>query len=171
MTSAIGVERSRERRFLFQCPCGANIVTTKKTVTCANCGKAMEVHRARTRRQRRNPEPLLWPLLCSTPFATHRQWNRHKTPSYHQLFHSMATRHPTWHPPESPDYNERCLRLGFLILLAPLWVPLLWILLSPMFVPLTPEQDRPYHYERHDIQLIDGRGRFHTIPVWRRVDD
>jgi hypothetical protein len=157
MTSALGVERSRERRFLFRCPCGTNVVTSKKSVTCANCGKTMEVHRTRTRRQRRHPEPALWPLVFSTS-TTHRTWRQHKGSDYHQLFCSF----------ESPGYNERCLRLGLLILLAPLWVPLLWMLL---FAPLIPKQDPPHHYERHDINVIDGRGIVHTVPTWKRVDD
>src|SRR5450432_3510849 len=50
MTSAVGVGH----RFLFQCPCGTKMVTREKTLTCATCGKSMEVHLVRTRRQRRN---------------------------------------------------------------------------------------------------------------------
>ncbi len=170
MTSAIGVERSRERRFLFQCPCGTKIVTSKKAVNCANCGKTMEVHRVRTRRQRRNPEPLLWPLVCR-PSATHQHWHHRTGADYHQLFCSMARTRAGWHRLESPDYNEHYLRLGFQILLAPIWVPLLWILLSPMFAPLLPNQNRSYHYERHYVQVMDSRGGVHTIPTWTRVDD
>jgi hypothetical protein len=50
MTSEVGVEH----RFLFHCPCGAKIVTSRKTLTCSDCGKSMGVRRVRTRRQRRN---------------------------------------------------------------------------------------------------------------------
>jgi len=160
MASAMSVERSRERRIIFQCLCGTHIVTSMKTVTCANCGKTMEAQRVRTRRQRQHQEPSLWPLVFSMA-ATHRTRHGQKGSDYHQLFRRL----------ESPNYNERCLRLGFLILLAPLWVPLLSILLIPMFAPLIPEQDRPHHYERHEVQVIDGRGGVHTIPTWKRVDD
>jgi len=52
MTSAIGVERARERRFLFHCPCGKDIVTNKKKVTCSSCGKTMDVKLVRVRRLR-----------------------------------------------------------------------------------------------------------------------
>jgi hypothetical protein len=170
MTSAIGVERTRERRFLFQCPCGKNIVTSEKTVICSSCGKAMEVHRVKVRRRRQNPEPLLWPLIFSPP-STPRQWHRRTGSEYHQLFCSVARTRAGWHSLESPDYNEHYLRLGVLILLSPIWVPLLWILLSPIFAPVLPEQDRPHHYERHDIHLVDAQGGVHTIPRWTRVDD
>ena len=137
------------RRFHFDCPCGTQIVTNRKSVTYSNCGKCMEVRRVRTRRQR----------------------PRHIEPDYHQLFASMTPPQRTGHPLESPDYNERYLRLGFLFLLAPLWVPLLWMLLSPVFAPLTPAEDRPHHYERHDIHFVDTLGGVHTIPTWKRVDD
>lgn len=163
MTSTIGVERKGERRFLYHCPCGSNIATNEKAVTCANCGKTMEVQRVRKRRQRRNPEPSLWPLVFST--TTHRTRHRHKRADYHQLFNSL----------ESPDYNERCLRVGFLILFSPLWVPLLWIFLSsifaPLVAPLIPEQDRPHHYVKHNVVLHNGRGRALNFPTWERVDD
>ena len=174
MTSALGVEQSRERRFLFQCPCGTSVVTSNKSVTCANCGKTMEVHRVRKRRQPRDPELSSWNLAFSTA-TTQRTWHRHKEPDYHQLFRNMATAHPSWRRLGSPDYNDRCVHLGLLILLSPLWAPLLWILLGPLFAPLitalTPEQDRAHHYERRNVQLHDGRGRSLTIPTWKRVDD
>jgi len=170
MTSAVGVERSRERRFLFQCPCGEHIVTSEKAVVCGSCGKAMEVHRVKMRRRRKNLEPLLWPPVCSPP-VTHRQWRRHTGSEYHQLFCSMARNHAGWHRLEPPNHNEHYLRLGLLILLSPIWVPLLWLMLSPIFAPVAPEQDRPHHYEMHPIHVVDSRGAVHTIPTWKRVDD
>lgn len=171
MTAALGVERSRHRKFLFRCPCGTNVITSKKTVACAGCGKVMEVHRVRERRRHRSAEPLLWPLVCSTPI-TSRPRHHLRGADYHQLFCSMARTHSgMWYPLESPDYNERCWRSALLFLLAPIWVPLLWMLLSPVFASVLPQQDRSHHYERHDIHVVDSRGGVHTVPTWKRVDD
>jgi hypothetical protein len=168
MTSASGVERTCGRRFLFHCPCGKNIVTSEKTVICGNCGKAMDVHRVKVRLRRHNPEPCLLPLICSLP-TTPRHWHRRTGSEYHQLFCSMARPYSRWHRLESP--NEHYLRLGLLFLLWPIWVPLLWILLNSICAPVIPGQDRPYHYERHDIHVVDSRGGVHSIPRWTHVDD
>jgi hypothetical protein len=163
MTSAIGVDGTREPRFLFHCPCGKDIVTNRKKVTCACCGKTMDVKLVRMRRLRHNPKPR--PLLC-TGLTVPRQWHRHTNSEYHQLFCSMATAHSRRHRLESPDRHEHYRCLGLLILLAPIWVPLLWMFLCPVR-----DQDRPYHYERHDIHVRDSRGGGHTIPRWTRVND
>lgn len=92
------------------------------------------------------------------------------------------------HSSEPPDYNERCLRLGLLILLAPLWLPLVLMVLSLVFAPATVEQARsddriietpkptdcgPFsrcHYEKGIIHVKDKQG-MHTIITWQRVDD
>ena len=168
MTSVMGVEHPRERRFRFQCPCGKDIVTNKKEVTCA-CGKTMEVKLVRKRRLRHNPKSL--PLLC-TGLTVPRESHTRTNSEYHQLFCNMATTpHSRRHRLESPDRHEHYLPLGFLFLLAPIWLPLLWTLLSSISASVLPGRERPYHYERHDIHVIDSRGGGHTIPKWTRVDD
>lgn len=43
--------------YQFQCFCGAPIVTTEKTVTCANCGESLGIRRVRSRRHRRKVSP------------------------------------------------------------------------------------------------------------------
>jgi hypothetical protein len=47
MTSGNAVERFAERSFRLRCPCGATIVTSKKTVACADCGKTIEIRQVR----------------------------------------------------------------------------------------------------------------------------
>lgn len=41
----------------FQCFCGAPIVTTEKTATCANCGESLGIRRVRSHRHRRKASP------------------------------------------------------------------------------------------------------------------
>jgi predicted RNA-binding Zn-ribbon protein involved in translation (DUF1610 family) len=121
--------RLQYQPFLFDCSCGATIEMTGKKETCWNCGETVEVRRCvetphgekytlriGKHRQHWNSEPLLWPP--GLPPA--------------------ATTHQTWHYHESPDFNERCLRLGLLIMLSPLWVPLLLALLLLLKSVLAP---------------------------------
>lgn len=117
MTSEIGVAP----KFLFQCPCGAKIVTRNKTVTCGDCGKTMGVIRVRTRRKHRHAEPLLGPVVL-LPTA----WRpRREEPGYNQLFRCMATAHSSRHQLESVHSNSDCIFLGFLFFLLPVYAPIL----------------------------------------------
>jgi hypothetical protein len=148
MTSATDVERSDGYRFIYRCPCGSNIVTNKMTVSCAHCGKVMQVYRVRTRGRRRSTAlPPISPSIKTSHYQTRRR----------RRYHSL--------------YNERYFRLGLLFLLSPFYLPLLLALVTAVLTPAPPEQDRPHHYEKHNVVLHDGRGRALTIPTWKRVDD
>jgi hypothetical protein len=54
-------------KYRFQCFCGACIATTEKTVTCANCGKALGIHRVRSQRVRWKTLPLRAPYRRLQP--------------------------------------------------------------------------------------------------------
>jgi hypothetical protein len=49
MAAEIVSERDVARVFHLQCSCGATLVSTQKTVTCATCGKSLQVRRVRKR--------------------------------------------------------------------------------------------------------------------------
>lgn len=167
MTSAISVGRSHESRFLFHCPCGAHIITNKKTVNCANCGKVMEVHLVRTRGRRRTPE-----LPSST--AT-----RHPTPRHHRISIIQP----------GTGFFAVTLLPALLLLSAFALVGGISNLsasqngiafnsgLSPDQIIEQPEPTdcaglfSGCHYESAVSAITDKRGKEHVIVEWRRVND
>jgi predicted RNA-binding Zn-ribbon protein involved in translation (DUF1610 family) len=201
MTSDIGVENVVEQPFVFQCSCGTTIETTEKKEICPNCGETIEVVRCvptpngkkYTLRISKHPNgwnaqaplwpPVLQPRAIAQPTLHHQQ-----NPDYNELFRGPGAVPLTWRQLESADYNKRCLRRGLLILLAPLWVPLLLIGVSGLFAPVTREQDRSNartiempeptdcglfsgcHYEKRVNPVNDKRGS-HTVVTWERVND
>lgn len=161
------VERVVEQKFLVHCSCGAAIETSETKETCRDCGASVEILRCSA-----TPEGERYTLRIGK-HRPHRhkdsvQWPTGPMPG--PVERSSERRHRTGPRLESPDYNERFLRVGLLTLLAPLYVPL-FLLLFLCLTPVTVEQDRPHHYVRHDIQLHDARGRALTLPTWKRVDD
>ncbi len=196
MTSDLGVERVVPTQFLFHCSCGATIETSEKRETCPDCGETIEVlecvptpggkkYKLRISKHRHgwNTEPPLWPMGCVT--AARPMRNHHEGSDSDQLFPPLSTIRPHL---QSPDYNQRYLRLGLLILLSPLWVPLLWIFLSRAFGPATVEQDQSNnqtietpeptdcglfsgcHYEKRTVHVNDRRGG-RAVIIWQRVND
>jgi predicted RNA-binding Zn-ribbon protein involved in translation (DUF1610 family) len=199
MTSEIGVERIVEQQFLFHCSCGATIETSQKRETCPDCGATIEVIRCvptpdgkkytlriSKHRHRRSAEPFLWPLDLHPHPSPARHHQHHEEAINKQLFGAMAATPPTRRYHYTPNYERRYVDLGLLILLAPLWVPLLWLILTRVSTPV--DQGRPSpqvvempkptdcgwfsgcHYERQVIHLNDKHGK-HTIVEWQRVND
>jgi hypothetical protein len=157
------VERVVEQKFLVHCSCGAAIETSETKETCRDC---------EILRRSATPKGEKYTLRIGK-HRPHRhkdsvQWPTGPMPG--PVERSSERRHRTGPRLESPDYNERFLRVGLLTLLAPLYLPL-FLLLFLCLTPVTVEQDRPHHYVRHDIQLHDARGRALTLPTWKRVDD
>jgi len=160
MTSDLGVERVEE--FLFHCYCGATIKTSDKKETCRDCGAYIEIvshvptregekYKLRIKKHPWDIEPLLWPPVLQSVTPTHVTSERRTTPEapgYSVQFRSMATTHPTWRPYAAPDFDKRCVQLGLLILLAPIYLPLLLaflVFLGAVFAPPpTVQQDRPH---------------------------
>jgi hypothetical protein len=171
MTSDLDVER-----ILVHCSCGAAIAMCGKKETCSDCGETIEIvrcvptphgpkYKLRISKHRWKTEPLLWPP--GLPPA--------------------ATTHQTWHHHEPADFNKRCLRLGLLILLAPLYLPLVFALLiheaetvkqdqsNARIIELAqPPTDCGFfsgcHYERREIHGNDKRGPY-IVVTWERVND
>jgi predicted RNA-binding Zn-ribbon protein involved in translation (DUF1610 family) len=200
MTSDIGVERVVEQPFLFHCSCGAAIETSEKKEICPDCGESIEVVRCvptpngkrytlRISKHRNgwNAQAPLWPPVLQ-PRAIARPTRHHEEPDHTGLFRGTDAVPQTRSHLQSPDLNKRYLRLGLLILLAPIWVPLLLVLLRLVFAPLTVEQDRSNasviempeptdcglfsgcRYEKRVIHINDKRGA-HTLVTWQRVSD
>ena len=114
MTSDVTVKSAVQQHLVFHCHCGATIETTAKRQTCWSCGDTVEVVRCvstshgikytlRIRKRRRT-----W---GAEPFPGPQVWSR-------------AATNPMWGRPVERDLNQRCLRLGLWILLAPLYLPL-----------------------------------------------
>jgi hypothetical protein len=199
MTSEIGVERVGEQQFLFHCSCGATIETSQKREACPDCRATSEVIRCvptpdgkkytlriSKHNRGRSQEPLLWPL----------DLHRHSRPVRHnheeainkQLFRAIAATPPTRRYHYTPNYERRFVDLGLLILLAPLWAPLLWMILVRVSTPVGVDPDRSSpqvveipkptdcgwfsgcHYERQVIHVNDKHGN-RTIVEWQRVND
>jgi len=61
MTSEIAPKRIAERKYRFHCLCGATLVTTEKTGTCTNCGKAFGIRRVgkRTHWRMNTAQPIV----------------------------------------------------------------------------------------------------------------
>lgn len=191
MTSEVGVERVEEEQFFFHCSCGASFETNCTKVTCNDCGETIEVvqciptatgkkYKLRISRQRRgwNQEAGIWPPVFATGAALPAPHPHLELD--HERFRGNIARLPPRHH-EARDHNERCLRLGLLILLAPLWVPLLLLVVSVVFAPATIEpregiivEAKPTdcglfsgcHYEQ---RTRDEKG--YTLVTWERVND
>jgi len=196
MTSDLGVEHVVERQFLFHCSCGSTIETSGKREICPDCGKTVEVVRCvptpkgnkytlRISKQEhgRNAEPLLLGAAAMQPARPH-----HEGPDHERLFRRTASTRLQRYHLQSPDYNKRYLHLGLLILLAPLYLPLLLAFLGLFLVPGPVGQDRSdpniiempkpddcglfsgCHYEKRVIHVNDKRGA-HTIIMWQRMEN
>jgi hypothetical protein len=164
MTSDIGVERAIQQKFLFHCSCGAPIETSEEKETCRDCGKTIEVVSCVP-----TPEGKKYSLRISRR-GNKESYLRPTGPIPRPAVSGSDRRHRTGHRLESPSYNERFLGLGVLTLLSPFYLPL-FVAFFLCIAPVTVDQERPHHYERHDIHVRDGRGGIHTIPTWKRVDD
>jgi hypothetical protein len=55
--SEFGAESVCEHEYELQCFCGALIVTTEKTVTCASCGETLGIHRVKRKHWEIGPPP------------------------------------------------------------------------------------------------------------------
>jgi hypothetical protein len=165
MTSDVGVEHV-EQQFTFHCSCGAAIETSEKRIACWNCGETIELRRCIP-----TPNGRKYVLRISK-----------RRPSFEAQqfvwpsgFRADTTMQGVRRRRDLPDHSQRYIRLGLLILLSPLWVPMLLILFVAVFGPPpakpVPQQDQPHHYVRNDIIVIDSKGGRHTIPHWNRVDD
>jgi len=55
--SEFGAESVCEHEYELQCFCGAEIVTTEKTVTCASCGETLGIHRVKKQHWKIAPLP------------------------------------------------------------------------------------------------------------------
>ncbi len=165
MTSDVGVEHI-EQPITFHCSCGAAIETSEKKETCWNCGETVEVRRRiptpggdkyvlriSKRRPRFEAQQFIWP----------------------RGFNLETTVRGTRHRRDASDHSQRYIRLGLLILLSPVWVPMVLILffalLGPPPAKPVAQEDQPHHYERHDIVVFDSKGGRHLVPTWKRVDD
>jgi hypothetical protein len=175
MTSDIGVEPVVEQQLLFHCSCGGTVEARERKGTCLNCGETIQVIRGiptphgrkytlrvRKRRHSRDTELRFWQPVCAT------------------------STHPTQHHLQSPDYDDRYFHLGLLLLLAPLYLPLLLAFFSFVSASLTVEQGRSNariiemakptdcgwftdcHYEK---RISHDRRSGYTIVRWERVND
>ena len=191
MTSEVGVEEVVEDQFFFHCSCGASFETSSTKVTREDCGETIEVlqcvptatgkkYKLRISRQRRdwNTELALWPPVLTirkAPLSPHPHLEFDPG-----RFRSNITGLPPRHH-EARDHNERCLRLGSLILLAPLWVPLLLFVVSGVFAPATiePREGLIVEPQPTDCGLFSGchyqqrtrDEKGYTIVTWERVND
>jgi len=162
MTSGLGVEHV-EQQLTFHCSCGAAIETSEKKETCWNCGETVELRRCIPTA---NGNKYVLRISKPRPSIETQQfvWPR--------SFSAGTTMQGATHRREVPDHSQRYIRLGFLILLSPLWVPMLVVLFVGIFGPPpapVAQQDQPHHYERHDIIVIDSKGGRHTFRSWKRV--
>jgi len=164
MTSDLGVEHV-EQQFLFHCSCSAAIETDEKKETCWNCGATVELRRCIP-----TPNGNKYVLRISR----HRPRFEGQQFIWPRNFDVGTTMQGARHHRDVPDHSQRFIRLGLLILLSPLWVPMLLLLFFAIFgqppAPIS-QQDRPHHYERHDIVVVDSKGGRHTVRTWKRVDD
>jgi len=198
MTSGVGVEHGLDHPFRFHCSCGAIIETTAKREICRDCGETIEVVRCvprphgdkytlRISKHRRGWNDA--PTFCLPVTMPKRRRAHHPRPLLdpNQSFRTPVTIQGARHYLEPEDYNERCLRRGLLILLSPLWVPLLLAFLTLVFAPVTVERrsaDRTIetpepadcglfsgcHYEKRLLSVKDNEGG-HIIVTWQRVND
>ena len=153
MTSEVDVARVGEQQFLFHCSCGATIETSQKREICPDCRATIEVVRCvptpdgkkytlriSKHKHGRSQEPLLWPLDSHPP--KRRTRHQHDLAIDNQLFRAIAATQPTRRYQYTPNYERRFVDLGLLILFAPLWVPLLWLMLKFAFAPLEMQRDQ-----------------------------
>jgi hypothetical protein len=197
MTSEIGVEQPVEPHFLFHCSCGEVIQTSAKREVCSACGETIEVVRCvptpngnkytlriSKHRKRVNAEPRLWPQALQPKTTTHRTRRRHVVRGQEG---GAASTQPVLHC-QLPDYNGHYIRVGLLILLSPLWVPLLLIVLSRLYFAVPVQQNGSNlpiiempeptdcgwfsgcHYEREGVRVNDRSGGY-LVVSWRRVND
>jgi len=158
ITSDLGVEHVGQP-FTFHCSCGAAIETSEKKETCWSCGETVELRRCIPtpsgkkyvlRISRHRPsfgvEQFVWPRAFKVnPMV--------QGPQHHR---------------DLPDHSQRYIRLGLLILLSPLWVPLVLVLVVALFGPppaQVAQEDHPHHYERYDAVVFDSKGGRHTVPT------
>jgi hypothetical protein len=199
MTSDLGVERGVEHPFRFHCSCGAIIETAAKKEICHDCGETVEVVQCVPRphgdkytlriskhRHGRNEQSTIWPPVTTSSRRREPRPRALRDPN--EPFRNWATMQRRRYYLEPDDYNERCLRNGLLILLSPLWMPLLLALLALVFSPATVEQSQSdnrmietskptdcglfsgCHYEKYLRSVKDDQGG-HIVVQWRRVND
>jgi hypothetical protein len=199
MTSDLGVERGVDHPFRFHCSCGAIIETSAKKEICHDCGETIEVIQCVPRphgdkctlritkhRHRSHTQPIIWPPVTTSTRRRARPPRALLDPN--EPFRNRTTMQRTRYYLEPDDYNERCLRKGVLILLSPLWVPLivafLALVFSPPRVPLSQPADRTIetpeptdcglfsgcHYEKRLLSVKDNEGG-HIVVMWQRVND
>lgn len=191
MTSEPGVEPVAER-FLYHCCCGAEIETSSLCEICWSCGKTIELircvptpdgkkYKLRISRHplRAAAESFLWPSTFPAP-------PRPKPAVRRELFGAVPDpgRRRRY---SSRDYSNHFTLVGLLILLAPVYLPLLLFCIN--FVAATPQRDQsservirmpqptdcgPFsncHYEERVVHVNSKSAGPYTVIEWKRVND
>jgi hypothetical protein len=161
-------------KYRYHCSCGATVETSEQKEVCSACGNSIEVLAVST-----TPRGEKYSLRIG----------RHRRDAIQEPAAWVPP--PNWDLPSRrrflpPDTNERYLRLGLMILLAPLYVPLL--LASMEFVatqvynsqtatnPTVITEPKPsdcglfsdcHYVERRSNDKHTGK----TIITWERIQD